>query len=110
MQLIGTRENSSWRADADFFVKRHWFHPGVDPTTGGPIRVVEDFTDTPVTAKAGHEYRLDLDPSSRTFRQVIEAPIDPQRMATEAVQQLANPNPQLQQQQQIDPNTGLPIG
>lgn len=67
MQLIGTRPNSTWRVSADFYQRKQRYTPGVDPQTGGPVAVVYDWTDNPVPG-----YRLDTNPDSRTFRQVIE--------------------------------------
>lgn len=65
MQIIGTRASSTFRVDADWYAKKKRFACGVDPTTGGPVEVVQDFTDTKVN------YHLDCDPTSPTFRQVV---------------------------------------
>jgi len=71
MQLIGTRDASTFRVPADYFEEKPTFTPGVDPTTGGPVKVVEDFTDDAPDAPAGKRWRLDLDPDSRTYRRVV---------------------------------------
>jgi len=75
MQIIGTRPNSAFRVDDQYFVSKPYQTVGVDPTTGGPVMVVEDFTDDPPIAKEGHRWVVDTDPQSPTFRQVTQKPI-----------------------------------
>lgn len=65
MQIIGTRRDSTWRVPADFYMQKQRFMPGVDVQTGGPVMVVEDFTDEPCG------YMVDTDSESRTYRQIV---------------------------------------
>ncbi len=51
-EIIGTRPDSAFRVPSDYFERKPKFAPGVDPTTGGPCRVVEPGTDTPVPGAA----------------------------------------------------------
>ena len=72
MQIIGTRETSSFRVPSDYFENKPTFTPGIDPTTGGPLVVVDDFTDTPASSPEGKRWIVDVNPDSRTYRKVIE--------------------------------------
>ena len=67
MQIIGTRAGSSFRVHDRYFIDKRRFHPGQDPTTGGPLAVVEDWSDTKVLGKT-----LELDPSSQWYGQVVD--------------------------------------
>jgi len=71
MQIIGARAGSSFRVNADYFEEKPAFTPGVDPTTGGPVMVVNDNTDDPASAPNGQRYVVDCDPASNTYRRVI---------------------------------------
>lgn len=68
MQLIGTRSNSSFRVDAQYFKDRPWL--GLrDLHTNGPLAVVEDWTDNELP-----DYQLDRDPASPTYREIVHRP------------------------------------
>lgn len=68
MQIIGLRPTSAFRVPADWFMVKPRFAPGVDPTTGGPVVVVHDNTDTHAEG-----FLVDHDPRSPSYRQVIRA-------------------------------------
>ena len=68
MQIIGLRPTSTFRVPADWYLVKPRFAPGVDPTTGGPVVVVHDNTDTHAEG-----YLVDHDPNSPSHRQVIKA-------------------------------------
>jgi len=51
---------------------RYWldnphFTPAICPNDGGPIQIVADYTDEPITDMA-----VDVDPGSATFRRLID--------------------------------------
>lgn len=76
MEIIGTRQGSTWRGNQDHFIT-YQHHPcGIDPKTSGGVVVVEDCTDIPAQGREGHCWVVDVNPSSRTFRQVIEVAED----------------------------------
>lgn len=75
MQIIGSRPNSSFRVNDQYFVQRTWMTPGQDPTSGGPLKIVEDWTDDPPVARQGHHWVLDVDPNSNTYRQCVQVPL-----------------------------------
>lgn len=72
MQIIGSRPESTFRVPSDYFEEKTAFMPGVDPTTGGPCTVVDDYSDTPAKSAAGMKWVVDIDPDSRTFRKVVQ--------------------------------------
>lgn len=69
MQIIGTRPHSGFRAGPEFYIHNHHYHPGIDPHTGGPVAVVDDWTDD-----VREDYMVDTDPQSPTFRHVRPRP------------------------------------
>jgi len=116
MQIIGTRDNSMFRVPANYFKEHRNFTAGIDPTTGGPILVVDDYTDDPANARPGHKWVVDINPHSPDFRNVVERPIQKAKFVEQATQNIAEQQPvqqqqeqQLVQQQQFD-QYGNPIG
>ena len=64
MQIIGTRATSAFRVSTTYFRDHPTFAVGIDPTTGGPVRVVQSYTDDPAPAQAGHRWEVETDPQS----------------------------------------------
>ena len=74
MEIIGTRSNSAFRAPADYFLQKPAFAVGVDPTTGGPVRLVEDRADHQEPREDGQVWVIDIDPDSNTYRRPVLVP------------------------------------
>lgn len=66
MELICTRTTCGFRANSRYFVENVKFTVGICPVDNGPIRIVRDRSDTTFPKR-----RLDTDPNSQTYRQVI---------------------------------------
>jgi len=63
--MCSRRASCTFRVDAGYFERKVRFWPGACPTCGGPLAVVEDWTDKPTGE------RVDMDPNSRGFRKVV---------------------------------------
>jgi len=63
-QLFNAR--TGFRVDVDYFRNKKRFSAGIDPNDGHSVKVVEAWTENVVDGK-----RIDIDPSSPTYRQVI---------------------------------------
>jgi len=63
-QLFNAR--TGFRVDVDYFKNKQRFSAGIDPNDGNSVSVVEAWTENVVDG-----LRVDIDPSSSTYRQVI---------------------------------------
>ena len=63
-QLFNSK--TGFRVDIDYFKNKQRFSPGIDPNDGHSVSVVEAWTENVVDG-----LRVDIDPSSATYRQVI---------------------------------------
>jgi len=63
-QLFNSK--TGFRVDVDYFKNKKRFSPGIDPNDGRSVSIVEAWTENVVEG-----LRIDIDPSSATYRQVI---------------------------------------
>ena len=63
-QLFNSK--TGFRVDADYFKNKKRFTPGIDPNDGHSVSIVDAWTENIAEVK-----RIDIDPSSATYRQVI---------------------------------------
>jgi len=67
MQIIGTRANSSFRVYERYFRDKQRFMAAVDPDTGGPCAVVEDYTDKVIPG-----VHINTDRSSNNYGLIVK--------------------------------------
>lgn len=67
MELICSRSGCAFRVHERYFREKSRFMPGICPNCSGPIRIVQDHTDTLVVGR-----RIETDPGEHNFGLVVE--------------------------------------